>query len=234
MYSRVPVTPSITTLEEVAGGWFGSHRRSVGVGAWGEGVELTPNDGSLWPQMFGAKTISGESLGGHCIGFHVGSYRNESFADALLKLNQPAVGFGLAGALGDATAEVEPEALGPAGAEGRAGVATLVLQPATPTPRRNRTAVCMVLRTALVRIMAQVLRKRGQPSALDAPFGAEERRCLRSGYAPRVGVGHPTGSLPRAGAREPLRLLGACACLHSPSSIVRLYAARVVGSDTQH
>jgi hypothetical protein len=83
MYSLVPVTPSTTTFDDAAGGWLGSQRRSA-AGGWADGVELTPYDGSLCPQMLGAKTINGESFDGHSLGFHVGSYRNESFPKALL------------------------------------------------------------------------------------------------------------------------------------------------------
>src|ERR1019366_96384 len=39
-------------------GWLGSQRRSA-AGGWADAVELTPNDGSICPQILWAKTISG-------------------------------------------------------------------------------------------------------------------------------------------------------------------------------
>ena len=94
-----------------------------------------------------AKTTSGESFDGHSLGFHVGSYRNESLPEALLKLNQRAVGFGVVVALADAAADVEAETLGVAEEEGPEVVEALVPQPATPTPRRIRTRMRMLART---------------------------------------------------------------------------------------
>ena len=142
MYSRVPVTPSTTTFDDVAGGWLGSHRRSAGGGGCADGVESTPNDGSICPQTLGAKSISGDSFfEGHSIGFHVGSYRNESFPEALLKLSHPAVGCVVADALAEGAADGEAEPTGVAEAEDTAVDATLVPQPATPTPKRSRTPV---------------------------------------------------------------------------------------------
>jgi hypothetical protein len=157
MYSLVPVTPSTTTLDDVAGGWLVSHRRSAAVGGWADGVEFTPNDGSICPQTLGAKTISRESFEGHSLGFHVGSYRNESLPEALLKLSQPAVGSGVVDALGDGAADAEAETLGIAEAGDPEVVAALVPQPATPASRRNRTPVRTKARTPAVLFIARVL-----------------------------------------------------------------------------
>jgi hypothetical protein len=125
MYSLVPVMPSTTTLDNAAAGWVESHRRSGGVSGWPDGVESIPSDGSTCPQMLGAKTIGGEAPAGHSVGAHVGSYRNETFPDALLKLSQPAVGLGVMDAL-----EGDPDA-----------VPALELQAARPAARSNRTPV---------------------------------------------------------------------------------------------
>jgi hypothetical protein len=157
MYSLVPVTPSTTTLDDVAGGWLGSHRRSAAVGGWADSVELTPNDGSICPQTLGAKSISGESFEGHSLGFQVGSYRNESFPEALLKLSQPAVGSGVVDALGDASADVEAETTGVAEAEDAEEVVALVPQAAAPAARRNRTAVRTKVRAPVVLFIARFL-----------------------------------------------------------------------------
>ncbi len=157
MYSRVPATPSTTTLDDVAGGWLGSQRRSAAVSGWADGAELTPNDGSICPQTLGAKTTSGESFDGHSLGFHVGLYRNESFPEALLKLNQPAVGLGAVDALGDAAADVEAEPLGVTEAKDPEAVAALVPQAATPAPRRIRTPARTMARTPALLLVAWVL-----------------------------------------------------------------------------
>ena len=157
MYSLAPVTPSTTTLDDIAGGWLGSHRRSAAGGGWADGVESTPNDGSIWPQTLGAKSISGESFDGHSLGFHVGSYRNESFPEALLKLSQPAVGSGVVDALGDAGADAEAETTGVAEAEDPEVVVALVPQLATPAPRRNRSPVRPRARSPALLFIARVL-----------------------------------------------------------------------------
>ena len=157
MYVLVPLTPSTTTLDDIAGGWLESHRRSAAAGGCADGVELTPKDGSVCPQTLGAKSISGESPEGHSLGFHVGSYRNESFPEALLKLSQPAVGSGVGDALGDAAADVEAETGGVVDAEDAEGVAALVPHAATPAPRRNRTPARTNPRAPVVLFIARVL-----------------------------------------------------------------------------
>jgi hypothetical protein len=98
--------------------------------------------------------MSGESPGGHSLGFQVGSYLNESFPEALLKLSQPAVGSAVVDALGEGAAAVESETAGVAGAEDPDGVAALVLQAVTPAPRRKRAAVLTKVRTPVVLFIA--------------------------------------------------------------------------------
>jgi hypothetical protein len=98
--------------------------------------------------------MSGELPGGHSLGFQVGSYLNESFPEALLKLSQPAVGSGVEDALGDAAADVEAETAGVAGAEDPEGVVALVPQAVTPAPRRTRAAVLTKVQTPVVLFIA--------------------------------------------------------------------------------
>jgi hypothetical protein len=97
--------------------------------------------------------MSGELPGGHALGFQVGSYLNESFPEALLKLSQPAVGSGVE-ALGDAAADVEAETAGVAGEEDPEGVVALVPQAVTPAPRRTRAAVLTKVQTPVVLFIA--------------------------------------------------------------------------------
>lgn len=187
MYSLVPVTPSTTTLDDVAGGWLGSHRRSVTVGGWEDGVEATPNDGSICPQTLGAKTISGESFEGHSLGFHVGSYRNESFPEALLNLNQPAPRPGVAAPLGDAAADAEAKASGVAEADDPEVVAALVLQPATAAPRRISTPVRTRGRTPAVPFIAKFSRTRVQTPELPVDLARSRRLLERRHRTSRYG-----------------------------------------------
>ena len=103
------------------------------------------------------RTMIGASFGGHSAGFHVGSYRNESFPEALRKVDQPAVGSGVE-AIGDAVADGQVEARGVEVAGGPTADGALVPQAAAPAPRRTKTPA-----RTMVRVRVGVLISTGVP-----------------------------------------------------------------------
>lgn len=188
MYALVPATPSTTTIDDVGEGWVGSHLSSSSMGGCEAGVESIESEGSICPQTFGAKSISGESFGGHSVGFHVGSYRNESFPEALVKVNQPAIGLGVGGAVGDGVPESEAKVEGVGDADGPPEPAVLAPQAGMPIPRRSRAPDLANVRVSNVRSISSLsLPLRGMHS-----LAASDN----SGYRARVTMGFDTTARP--------------------------------------
>jgi len=152
MYSLIPATPSTVTLDEGAGGWVGSHLRSSSLGDWEIGVESIQSEGSICPHTFGAKSTSGASFEGHSVGFHAGSYRNESFPETLLKVSQPAIELGVGDITGDGVPEAEAETAGIVVADGADEPVLFASHAAMPITRRTRAPDRAKVRVSVIRI----------------------------------------------------------------------------------